>query len=118
MVEQEHHAIVDGARVDEVVVIEHQHDVLRDGAELVEHRREDRFERRRLMRLQQRDGTRADAGFHSLQRGDQVSPEGRWIVVALVEREPRRGASIGRSGRQPLGQQRRLTEPGRRGDER
>jgi hypothetical protein len=37
----------------------------------------------------------------------------RGIVVALVEREPRHGPSIGRSGCQPLRQERRLTEPGR-----
>lgn len=47
-----------------------------------------------------------------LQRGDKVRPKQRGIAVALVEREPRRGPSVGGSGCQPLRQQRRLTEPG------
>ena len=49
-------------RVDDVVVVEHQHDVVRDRAELVEQRGEDRLDRRRLGRLQQRERAGADPG--------------------------------------------------------
>jgi hypothetical protein len=46
MFKQEHHAVLDVASVDDVVVVEHQHDIVRNGAELVEQRGEDRFDRR------------------------------------------------------------------------
>ena len=117
VLQQERHPVLDVARVDDVVVVEHQHDIVRDGAELVEQRGEDRFDRR-LGRLQERERTCTDPGHRRLQRGDQVGPEQRGIVVALVEREPRRGPSIGGSGGQPVGQQRRLAEPGRSGHQR
>ena len=89
MVEQEGHPVVDVARVDDVVVVEHQHDLASDGAQLVEQDGQHRFDRRRLGRLQAGQRARADAGRHRLQRGDQVGPEGHGIVVGLVEREPR-----------------------------
>ena len=39
------------------------------------------------------------------------------MVVALIERDPRRGPFLSRSSCQPLRQQRRLAKAGRRGDE-
>jgi hypothetical protein len=36
MVKQEHQPVVDVARLDEVVVVEHEHDIVRNSAELVE----------------------------------------------------------------------------------
>ena len=72
---------------------------LADGAEVVEQRGEHRFDRRRLGRLQQRQRARADPWRHRPQRGDHVGPEGRGIVVARVERQPRGGPLIGRRGR-------------------
>ena len=54
MVQQEGHPVLHVARVDDVVVVEHQHDVVRDGAEVVEQSGEDRFDRR-LGRLQERE---------------------------------------------------------------
>ena len=38
VLEQERHPVLHLARVDDVVVVEHQHDVVRDGAEVVEQR--------------------------------------------------------------------------------
>ena len=111
VLQQEGHPVLDVARVDQVIVVEHQHHVVADGAEVVEQRGEYRLHLR-LRRLQQRECARADPGRRPLQRGDQVGPEQRGIVVALVEREPGRGPSVGRRGRQPLRQQRRLAEPG------
>jgi len=71
-------------------------------------------------------GTPAEARAHSRrppaqpsagQGGDQVGPERRGLAVGPVEREPRHGPSIGRSGGQPRRQQRRLAEARRRRDE-
>ena len=39
MIEQERHAVLHLARVDDVVVVEHQHDIGRDGAQVVEQQR-------------------------------------------------------------------------------
>ena len=97
VLQQEGHPVLYVARLDDVVVVEHQHDIVRDCAEVVEQSGQDRFDRR-LGRLQERERTCTDSGRRRLQRGDQVRPEHRGIVVALVEREPRRGPSIGRSG--------------------
>ena len=35
MVQQEAHPVLHVARVDDVVVVEHQHDIVRDGVEIV-----------------------------------------------------------------------------------
>jgi len=49
MVKQEGHPSVDVVRVNDVVVVEHQHDlVVRDGTELIEQQCEDCFDRRGL----------------------------------------------------------------------
>ncbi len=113
VLQQEGHPVLHVARVDDVVVVEHQHDIVRDGVEVVKQIDKARLARR-LGRLQERERSCAIPGRRRLQRGDKIRPEQRGIVVALVEREPRHGPSIGRSGGQPLRQQRRLTEPGRR----
>ena len=99
VLQQEGHPVLDLARLDDVVVVEHQHDVVRDGVEVVEQGGEDRLDRRRLGRLQERERVVADPGRGRLERGDDVRPEHRRIVVALVERQPRRGASIAGGGR-------------------
>ena len=101
-----------------MVVVEDQHDVDRDGAEIIEHRCKNRFDRRRLRRPQKRDRAGTGRGYGGLQCADQVGPEGCGIVVSLVEREPCHGAFLSRSRCQPLGQERRLPKAGRCGDER
>ena len=120
MVEQERHPVLHIARVDDVVVVEHQHDVARDGAQVVEQRGKHRLDRGRPGRLQEGQRTLADPGCRRPQRGDHIGPEGRGIVVAPVEREPRGQPLIGRPGRsrrQPLGEQCGLAEASGRGDE-
>jgi hypothetical protein len=112
VLQHEGHPVLYVACVDDVVVVEHEHDVVRAGAEVVEQSGEDRFDRR-LRRLQEQERTGTDPRQRCLQRGDKVRPEQRGIVVAPVEREPRRGPSFGRRACQPLGKQRRLAEPGR-----
>ena len=120
MVEQERHPVLHIERVDDVVVVEHQHDVAREGAQVVEQLGQHRFDRRRLGRMQQGQRTLADPGCHRPQRRDHIGPEGCGIVVAPIERQPRGQPLIGRRGRsrrKPLGEQRRLAEASRCGDE-
>ena len=64
------------------------------------------------------DCARADLRHDGLQRGDEVAPERHRLVVGLVEGQPSDRPSAGRSVGQPLGEQRRLAEAGRGGDER
>ena len=118
MLDQELHSVMDLVRVDQVEVVEHQHDVVRARAELVEQRREDRLDRRWPRRLKKGKGGSSNLCRHRLQRTNHVGPEGRGSGVARVEGEPRSRRSTGRDGGQPLRQQRRLAEAGRRGDER
>ncbi|HEY0617443.1 MAG TPA: hypothetical protein VGD15_07640 [Kribbella sp.] len=106
MLQQEGHTVVHFARLDDVVVVEHQHDIVRDGVEFVEKGGKPRFGRR-LGRMQ----IKGDCSL--VQRGDKIRPKHFGIVVALIEREPRRGLSRVGSGRQPLRQQGGLPEPGR-----
>lgn len=59
VLQQEGHPVLDLAGVDDVVVVEHQHDLVRERAELVEQRGQDGFDGR-LGRLQEREGMAAD----------------------------------------------------------
>jgi hypothetical protein len=56
VLQQEGHPVLHVARVDDVIVIEHQHYIVRAGAEIVERRGKDRFDRW-LGRLQERERT-------------------------------------------------------------
>lgn len=92
VLQQERQPVVYVARIDDVVVVEHQHDVVHEGAQGVEQLGEDRLDRW-SGRPQERQRLRAEPARRSggpLQRGDQVRPEQRGIVVPPVEREPRR----------------------------
>ena len=53
VLQQECHSVLHVVHVDEVVVVEHQHDVVRHCGELVNQRRENRLDRRLLRRLQE-----------------------------------------------------------------
>ena len=119
VVEQERHRVLDLAGVDQVVVVEHQHDVAAGRAEVVEQRRQHHLDRGRLRRGQELQLVRADPGRHRPQRRDQVAPEGHRVVVTRVERQPRGESFAGRRGRsrEPLREQPGLAETGRCGDE-
>ena len=73
---EECHPVLDVVRIDDVVVVEHQHDVARQPAEVVEQRGKDRCDRRGCGDSQQGDRGRAYVGHHRLQRSDHVGPEG------------------------------------------
>jgi hypothetical protein len=117
VVDQERHPLVHLVHLDHVVVVEHQDDVARDRIQIVEKRGQNGLQRR-LRRLEERERSGTHVGYGVLQRSDQVSPEQAGVVVALVERQPRRRAPVVRSGRHPLRDERRLAEPGRRRHER
>ena len=116
VLQQERHAVAEVGPVDQVVVVEHQVDVVRCGREFVEHRGEDGLDRR-LGRLQQREHVGSDAGHRCLQGGDHVGPERGGLAVALIEGEPRhRPVLRGRRG-EPRGEQCRLAESSGRRDQ-
>ena len=119
VVEQERHRVLDLARVDQVVVVEHQHDVVAGRPDVVEQRGEHHLDRGRLRRGKQLQLVRADPRRRRPQRGDHVAPEGHRVVVAGVERQPCSGLLAGRCRRprEPLREQPRLAEAGRCGDE-
>jgi hypothetical protein len=112
MFQQEGHPVLHVACADDVVVIEHQHHIVRDGVEVVKQDDKARLVRR-LGRLQERERTCTNRGRALIQGGDKIRPEQRGIVVALVKRKPRHGPSAGCSDGQSFRQQRRLAEPSR-----
>ena len=89
MIQQERHLVLHLARVDDMVVIQHQHDVTRGSAQVVEQNGQHRLDRRRPGRLQQGQRALTDPGSHRPQRGDHIGPEGHRIVVGPVQRQPR-----------------------------
>ncbi len=120
MVEQEGHPVLYLTVFDHVEVVEHQHHVPTHLVQVVDERGEDQVHGERRGLLQQPDRALAHAGFHRPNPRDHIGPERRRVVVAPVERQPGRGLLIGRGcwvRGQPLGDQRRLAEPGRCGDE-
>ena len=95
-----------------MVVVEDQQQVVLAGliGQPVDQRRHQRLERHRRRRAEQRAQPLGDSGPRPVQRGDSMAPEPRRVVVARVQRQPpnRPPATAG-----PVGQHRRLTEPGR-----
>ena len=116
VIEQERHRFVHVGGLDDVVVVEHEDELARDHAEVV-HERGDDGRRRRRGRLQ--DGHRAGRGVRDggADGRHDVRPEPGRVVVTDVERQPGGcGAVVG--GTEPFGDEGRLAEPRRRGDER
>jgi len=117
VLQEEGHPVADIIGVGQVVVVEDQPDVARCCGELVEQRREhkigrhgggpDEFQR-----------TRADAGNRRLERGHDVCPEPRGLVVRWVQRHPCHGTVLSGCLVQPLSEERRFAEPRRGGKQR
>ena len=116
VLQQERHAVADVGPVDQVVVVEHEVDVVRHRREFVEHGGEDGLDRR-LGRLQEREHVGSDAGHRGLQGGDHVGPERGGLAVALIEGEPRHRPVLGGHRGEPCGEQCGLAETGRRRDQ-
>ena len=104
VVEQERHGLLHLAGLDEVVVVEHQHDLAAGRADVVEQRGEQHLDRWRLRCGQQCQLVHTHVGLRSPQGRDQVGPEGHRIVVTPVERQPGHAPPLRRS-RQPLCEQ-------------
>jgi hypothetical protein len=113
VIEQEGHRLVDRPRIDRVVVIQHENEAIRQGGELVEEGRQDRFDRR-LRRLQHSCNPGTGICGNRLDRRHEVGEEPRRVVVSLVQRQP--GAGVSACG-DPFAHQGCLAKSGRRGDE-
>ena len=113
MLEQKGEGVVDGFGVDEVVVIEHQDEAVRDGGDLIEQGRQNRLDGGRLRGLERGRRPRPDVGRDGLQRRDEVRQKAGRVIIRFVQRQPdRRPAATGG----PLTDQRRLAEAGGSGD--
>ena len=116
VLQQEGQPLVDLVVVDQVVVVEDQPHLARCCGQLVEQSGEHKVGRQwgggdELQR------TRANAGHGALEGAHDVRPERRRLVVRLVEREPRYGAVAVGCLPKPLGEERRLAESRRSGDQ-
>ena len=114
VLDQEGQGIVDRPGVEDVVVVENEDDVARDGGDVVEQGRQRRFGRRGLRRLEHGQHPVSDPGRNRLQGRDQVGQEAAGVAVAFVERQPRRRSP---AARDPFADQGGLAEAGGSGDE-
>jgi hypothetical protein len=114
MVQQEGQGVVDDPRANGVIVVEHEDEVTPQLQDLVAQRGEDRLEFF-LCRQGCQESPRwlPKVIVDRLDGGDHLQQEAHGIVVPLLERDPgyRKFAAPA-----PVGQQCRLAEPGRRGD--
>ena len=121
MVEQEGHRIVDFVRVDDVIVVEGQYEQTVETVEVVEQAHHHSAGHRAAAGLQESGRIDPDTGCGGLYGGDQVGQEEPRVAVLGVEGDPGDAAGPGVRGSlppgEPLAQQRRLAEPGRRADE-
>jgi hypothetical protein len=114
VVQKKGQGVVDRPCIDGVVVVEDEYEIVRDGCDLVEQGRQNRFGRRRLGGPEHTRHPFPDIRHDRLQGGDEVSEKARGVVVPLVQRQPGDG-SIGTGG--PFAEKRGLAEAGWGGDE-
>ena len=114
VLDQEGQGVVDRLGVEDVVVVENEHDIARDGGDVVEQGRQRRLEWRGLRRLEHRQHPVSNPGRHRLQRRDQIGQETARIAVAFVERQPRHRAP---AARDPFADQGGLAKAGWGGDQ-
>ncbi len=86
VLDQEGQRVVHRPGVEDVVVVEDEHDVAGDRREVVEQGRQRRFGWRRLRRLEHGQRAFADPGRDRLQRRDEVGQEAAGVAVAFIER--------------------------------
>jgi hypothetical protein len=116
VLDQEQHRLLHVHGLNDVVVVEHQHDIVGEGGEVVEQAGDHRLQGGGVG-LKHPQRVASDIGAHLLEGGDDIGPEHCRVAVTAVERQPRR-----RSGRpglagKPLGHQRGLAKAGRRRDQ-
>ncbi len=119
VVDQERHGLVDLGRVDDVVVVEHEHDVLVGAGEVVDDAGQHGGDGRTAGRLQECLRGRAQPGRRRAERGEHVGPVGRGVAVTGVQGQPGHGRPVRpvRVTEQQLGEQRGLPEACRSGHE-
>ena len=111
--------VVDTRIVDHVVVVERQHRGTGHQVEVVDQAGDDRIRLERLRTLEPDERVGADLGHDGLHRCDEVAEEPAYVGVPGVQSQPGDAvlrAAVGPRG-EPLGQQRRLAEAGRRRDQ-
>jgi hypothetical protein len=86
VLEQKSYSIVNGSSLDQMVVVEDEHDVLphRRGY-LVDERRQDRFYRWRFRRMERIEYAPAEAFSQRAEGGHQISQEAPQVVIPLVQ---------------------------------
>ncbi|MDQ4068558.1 MAG: hypothetical protein M3203_03640, partial [Actinomycetota bacterium] len=113
VLDQEEHRLLNVEGLDDVVVVQHQDDIVGERFEVVEQAGDDRFQRRRRgLQCAQCVGSYI-SGSDLAHGGDDIGPEQRRVAVTPVERQPRR-LRLGAFGGEPLREQRGLAEAGRR----
>ena len=110
MLEQEHNRLMHRLGVDQVVVVQHQHQLTRNGGKLVDQRGHHRLERARRRRAKQRTEPLADPFPHAPQSGGDMAPKPRRVVISGVQRQPSHRPG---TAPRPVSQQRRLAKTSR-----
>jgi hypothetical protein len=113
MIEEEGHARLHVRAIAQVVVVEHDGEVVGHNAQLVEELSQGRVDAGRQQLERARSGPRG----HPLDRCEEVGPEGRRVPVLFAQRHPREPAQRG-SPREPGSHQGGLAVPGRSRDQR
>ena len=117
VLEKERETLVDLRIPDQVVVVEHEHDRVRQRRELVAERGEYVVDDADPRGPQHGKRDLAGARVERAKRVDEVGPEPDRVVVAAVERDPGERPCLALE-RVPIGEQRRLPPPGGRADQR
>jgi hypothetical protein len=113
MLQQQFQRLVNRRSLDQVIVVQDQHDRLGHIGQLVDQGGHHHLERGRQAAGQRGDPFR-HPGSDRVQSGGDVAPEAGWVVVAGVQRQPGHRSLAGVS---PVSQQGGLAEPGRGADQ-
>jgi hypothetical protein len=115
VIDQIPEALEDGLVGDQVKIVDHQREPFGHAREVVDQRRQDAFCGLVTGRIEHLQGFPANSRIDGPQRGDDAGPELPGVVVAVVDRQPRRAGRFG--GRVPVAQQGGLSPARRRGDQ-
>ena len=88
VLEQEGEGMVNWFGIHNMVVVQDEHEMVRDGIDFIEQGRQRRFDCRRLMGLKRSQHTCADIRRDRLQSRDQVSQKAVGVVIAFIQRQP------------------------------
>src|SRR5215813_12171803 len=90
MLNEEGQRLVNGRIVDQMIVIEDEHErrTLRYGSQVIEQRSQYGRERWRLRCVQHSQRELAEGSYAATQRGDSRDPEMSQLVVQRIQREP------------------------------